>query len=145
VLDVGDRSPVLAWRMTATPASASHRCHRLGPDVACPADEQTAYQIQAANSVADLNSGDLIWESGKVASSDQSGVPYAGSTLESREQVVWRVRVWDADGAPSDWSSPRSWEMGLQPEQQGGQLDRSRPTTSAEYGLVCAELACRCG
>jgi alpha-L-rhamnosidase len=119
LFDVGDRSPVLAWRMTATPASASHRC-KSGPDVACPADKQTAYQIQAANSVADLNSGNLLWDSGKRASSDQSGVPYAGSTLESGEQVVWRVRVWDADGAPSDWSSPRSWEMGLLEQSDWG-------------------------
>lgn len=37
VLDVGDRSPVLAWRMTATPASASHRCRRSG--------QQTSSQI----------------------------------------------------------------------------------------------------
>ena len=113
LLGVGDPSPVLSWRMKATRASASHRCHRSGPEVACPADEQTAYQLQAANSVSDLNRGDLIWDSGKVAGGVQSGVPYAGPELSSREAVVWRVRVWDADGAPSGWSGPGAWEMGL--------------------------------
>jgi alpha-L-rhamnosidase len=111
-IGLGDPSPVLAWRMRAR-SEASHRCQRSGPEVACPADEQTAFQIQAANSHRDLTRGDLIWDSGKVAGSAQAGIPYAGRDLSSREQVVWRVRVWDAEGAPSAWSSPARWEMGL--------------------------------
>jgi hypothetical protein len=113
LLGLGDSSPILSWRMKATPSSASHPCQTSGPEVACPADEQTAYQIQAANSVRKLNRGNLIWDSGQVASSVQSGVPYGGPELGSREPVVWRVRVWDADGEPSDWSKPAVWEMGL--------------------------------
>jgi alpha-L-rhamnosidase len=119
-LGLDDPSPILAWRMKATPPSSSHRCHRSGPGVACPADEQTAYQIQAANSSEDLQNGNLIWDSGKVTSSSQSGVPYAGEALSSREQVVWRVRVWDADGAPSSWSAPAHWEMGLMEQSDWG-------------------------
>ena len=106
--------------MKATPSSNSHPCQRSGPQVACPADEQTAYQIQAANSVSGLNAGNLIWDSGKVAGDAQSGVAYAGDELSSREQVVWRVRVWDADGAPSAWSAPGAWEMGLLAQSDWG-------------------------
>jgi alpha-L-rhamnosidase len=119
-IGLDDASPILAWRMRATPSSASHRCHRSGPEIACPADEQTAYQIQAANSTRDLDDGDLIWDSGKIASSVQSGVPYAGEELRSRERVVWRVRAWDADGAPSAWSKPARWEMGLLQQSDWG-------------------------
>ena len=121
LLGVGDPTPILSWRMRATQAAGSHRCHRSGPEVACPADEQTAYQIQAANSVRALNQGNLIWDSGIVAGSEQSSVPYAGEELSSREQVVWRVRVWDADGEPSDWSEPGAWEMGLLEQSDWGE------------------------
>ena len=62
--------PILSWRMRATPSAGSHPCPRSGPEVACPADEQTAYQIQAANSVPELNQGNLIWDSGSVAGSE---------------------------------------------------------------------------
>jgi len=121
LLGVGDPSPILSWRMEETSSSsASQRCRRSGPEVACPADEQTAYQLQAANSGSDLRRGNLIWDSGKVDGSVQSGVPYAGPDLSSREAVVWRVRVWDADGAPSAWSEPSAWEMGLLEQSDWG-------------------------
>ena len=94
-LGLGDPSPILGWRMRATPASLDHACQSSGPELACPADVQTAYQIQVAN---DPNFANLIWDSGKVESSAQSAVPYAGSALGSRERAVWRVRVWGADG-----------------------------------------------
>jgi alpha-L-rhamnosidase len=118
-IGLGDPSPVLAWRMRAK-RHGSHRCERSGPEVACPADRQTAYQIQAAESRHDLLRHDLVWDSGKVASSAQAGIPYAGDELRSRKQVVWRVRVWDAEGAPSEWSSPSRWEMGLLQQSDWG-------------------------
>jgi alpha-L-rhamnosidase len=116
-LGLGDPSPILAWRIEETPAASSHRCRRSGPQVPCPADEQTAYQIQVAERLRDFDAGDLLWDSGKVAGGVQSGVRYAGEELRSRQHVAWRVRVWDADGAPSDWKSTGRWEMGLM--QQG--------------------------
>jgi alpha-L-rhamnosidase len=112
-LGLDDPSPIFSWRMQETPAAMSHPCRRSGPEVACPADRQTAYQIQVANKLRDFDGGDLVWDSGKVASDAQSGVRYGGRELRSREQVVWRVRVWDADGAPSEWKSTGRWEVGL--------------------------------
>lgn len=112
-LGIGDTTPILSWRMRETVFARAHRCYRSGPQVACPGDVQTAYQVQAANSVGALNGGNLIWDSGKVPSSQQSGVVYAGAPLVSREPVAWRVRVWDADGKASAWSATGSWEMGL--------------------------------
>ncbi len=75
---------------------------------------QTAYQILVANSAAALKArrGDL-WDSGKVASDASTQVEYAGRPLGSGLRVWWTVRVWDRDGAPSSYSAPARWQMGL--------------------------------
>lgn len=119
-LGIDDPHPLLAWQMAETARAAAHPCYRAYARLACPGDRQTAYQVQAAASEGDLTRGRLIWDSGKVASAVQSGVRYAGRSLGSREQVVWRVRVWDADARPSEWSRPSSWEMGLLDQSDWG-------------------------
>jgi len=98
-LSLDNLRPLLSWRMAAARSAA--------------ADRQTAYQVQVAGSVRGLDQNRLTWDSGKVASAVQSGVPYSGRPLISRERLVWRVRVWDADHRCSPWSEPSSWEMGL--------------------------------
>jgi alpha-L-rhamnosidase len=112
-LGIDNPAPSLGWRMTPATRSAGHPCLRPGSRAACPADAQTAYQIQVAASPSELTRGRLIWDSGKVSSAVQSGVRYGGRPPESRQKVAWHVRVWDADRQPSDWSEPSSWEMGL--------------------------------
>jgi alpha-L-rhamnosidase len=75
---------------------------------------QSAYQIQVARSERDLRSGrDLVWDSGRVDSAESVHRVYGGPPPRSRDAFVWRVRVWDASGASSDWSEPATWEMGL--------------------------------
>ncbi len=63
-------------------------------------DRQTAYEILAASSksLLEKDKGDL-WDSGKVVSDDTIQIPYAGTALKSSEQVFWKVRAWDAEGA----------------------------------------------
>lgn len=112
-LGIDNPQPALGWRMAETPHGTTHRCRRPGSYAVCPADRQTAYQVQAAGSDTDLRRGRLLWDSGRIPSADQTGVRYAGRPLGSRDRVVWRVRVWDADRQPSDWSATSSWEMGL--------------------------------
>ncbi|MEV4840958.1 family 78 glycoside hydrolase catalytic domain [Nonomuraea sp. NPDC049486] len=112
-LGIDATAHLLSWRMTETRQGAAHPCHRRPSPAVCPADAQTAYQIQAAASEADLRHGRLIWDSGKVSSAVQSGVRYGGRPPRSREKVSWQVRVWDAGGTPSSWSRPSSWEIGL--------------------------------
>ncbi|RYZ16528.1 MAG: alpha-L-rhamnosidase, partial [Myxococcaceae bacterium] len=77
-------------------------------------DSQTAYQILAASSAAMLaaDTGDL-WDSGKVMSAEQTHVAYNGQALTSSRKVHWKVRVWDAAGVASAWSTPATWTMGL--------------------------------
>ncbi|MEO6082305.1 MAG: family 78 glycoside hydrolase catalytic domain [Umezawaea sp.] len=119
-LGIDDPNPLLAWQMAETRSAARHPCHRPSARVACPGDRQTAYRIQTAASEQDLRKGRLTWDSGKVESAEQSGIRYGGKPLASRDRVVWRVRVWDANSRPSDWSPPWAWEMGLLQQNDWG-------------------------
>ncbi len=79
-----------------------------------PAAKQTAYRIRVATSIGTLSTDKPdLWDSGKVESSDQVGIVYAGKPLTSRTQAVWDVTIWDANGNPSDPSQPARFEMGL--------------------------------
>jgi alpha-L-rhamnosidase len=76
--------------------------------------KQSAYQILVASSPADLKSDKAdIWDSGKVGSDQSVNVDYAGKQLSSEEGCYWKVKVWDQDGAASDWSPVSQWTMGL--------------------------------
>ncbi len=78
------------------------------------AQYQSAYQIQAASDPDLLLSGTPdLWDTGKVASSITSHIPYDGKPLISQQAVYWRVRVWDQQDQESDFCSPVFWEMGL--------------------------------
>jgi alpha-L-rhamnosidase len=75
---------------------------------------QMAYELRAATSVDGLEIADL-WDTGKVNSGRSNNVNYGGTSPGSRQRVYWQVRVWtDLDpSAPSAWSAPAFWEMGL--------------------------------
>jgi alpha-L-rhamnosidase len=95
---LGNAQPRLSWKLV------SDR----------PGEVQTAYEIRAANSTAALAAGQFnLGDSGKVSSNQSVLVPWSGLPLASRSQVFWQVRVWDKDGAPSAWSDPASFELGL--------------------------------
>jgi len=68
--------------------------------------KQTAYQI-----IAKVN-GRIVWNSGKVASSSMTHIPYGGRELRSRERVYWSVKLWDEDGIGGEISHS-FFEMGL--------------------------------
>ena len=76
--------------------------------------KQTAYRILVASTTTGLQSGKGdLWDSGKVASSQTVHVVYDGKPMPSRQRCYWKVRVWDRDGKPSEWSQSASWSMGL--------------------------------
>lgn len=96
-LDVDERSPRLSWQLTGSR-------HDL---------RQSAYQILAARTKADLEKGRLVWDSGKVASDQSIHVPYAGQRLESRGRYFWKVRVWTNQQDAPLQSPVAGWAMGL--------------------------------
>lgn len=75
---------------------------------------QSAYRIMAASSEALLekDAADL-WDSGKTMSSESCHVLYGGDSLSSRQEVYWKVMVWDEDGRPSSWSRTAEFNMAL--------------------------------
>ena len=62
-------------------------------------EKQTAYQIVTES-----------WDSGRVESASMQAV--CPKELHSRERVNWRVRLWDENGEPGDWSGA-FFETGL--------------------------------
>mgnify|MGYP002353546035 FL=1 len=102
-----------------------HLSDPLGIDAAAPrlswiitserrGEVQTAYEVLVASSpeLLERGEGDL-WNSGKVASAQSVLVPYAGKPLSSLQRCHWKVRVWDREGRPTEWSAPAMWSMGL--------------------------------
>lgn len=78
------------------------------------AQRQIAYRVLVASSPELLtnDTGDL-WDSGKVASNATMQILYAGKPLESGAGCWWKVQAWNKDDAPSAWSEPATWTMGL--------------------------------
>ena len=98
-LTVGDRDRPL--NVEGTPAFGWMPSSSKGDDV------QTAYQLKVTKA-----DGTSVWDSGKVASSAQSYVPYGGPALANGEAYEWSVRTWDRDDEASPTASGR-FETGL--------------------------------
>jgi hypothetical protein len=109
---------------------------------------ESAYEIQVHRE----SSGAEVWDSGKVASSQQSYVAYAGAALAAGESYTWRVRTWDRSDAGSAWSADGAFDTALtndargwpsmstpsrvssgplRPAPSGGRARTCRPTTSS--------------
>jgi len=72
---------------------------------------QTAYRL----TVTDVDSGAILWDSGKVASDATQLIPYGGEPLLSDAVLDWTVEVWD-EAARSTRSQPARIFTGLQGE-----------------------------
>ena len=97
-LDVDSARPRLSWTLQSTERGQI----------------QAAYQVLAATSIEALTEAATdLWNSGRVTGSQMHLIAYGGEPLISSQQVYWKVRVWDGDGASSAWSTPATWTMGL--------------------------------
>ena len=76
---------------------------------------QTAYCILVSSTKELLhkNIGDL-WDSGKVPLMKIiMPLRTVELILSSRQELFWKVKVWDKNDIASEWSEIASWEMGL--------------------------------
>lgn len=70
---------------------------------------QKGFHIKLAKSDTDLiNSTNLVWDSGKILSSQSHLIPYSGNSLESSQIYWWTVTVWDQNDN-SFYSEPKKF------------------------------------
>lgn len=69
---------------------------------------QSAYKIEVRDAA-----GEIVWDSRKVTSAQQSYVDYAGEKLEPGSRYTWRVMAWDSGKLPSRWSARAAFETGI--------------------------------
>lgn len=106
----------LKCEMRSNPLGIDTKTPRLGWVIESPrrAQRQSAFQVLAATTISLLEAGKAdLWDSGKRAGEQSIQIPYEGKPLASNQQVYWTVRVWDAQGNPSQWATPASWTTAL--------------------------------
>lgn len=84
---------------------------------------QSAYHLQIASSEEGLTAGKAdVWDSGKVESSQSTGIFIEKLPLKSRTKYFWRVKIWDNYGAESPWSETSTFETAFlsQSDWHGG-------------------------
>lgn len=100
--------------MKAIHLRTEYLCDPIGIDITVPrfywncdgGVRQSAYQIICKRN------GETVWNSGRVASSAMSHIPYEGKSLGSRDIVTWSVKLWDENGTGGEIES--AWfEMGF--------------------------------
>ena len=74
---------------------------------------QQAYRVVVSGPVVGSGSAPVVWDSGKVISSDQASVPYAGPALAPDTAYRWTVQTWDASGRAGPTAAVATFETGL--------------------------------
>lgn len=93
-----EKIPVFRWTLVSSERGAS----------------QTAYQLVLDRDERNLSrEKDCIWNSGKVFSDESFGVRFAGDDLKPSQKYYWKVRIWDNNGKPSEWSRTAFFITGL--------------------------------
>lgn len=97
-IGIGIPSPLLSWELLS----------ELNDQA------QSAYEIQVTTSEEHLLQGkSLLWKTGIKRSSQTANIPYEGKTLRSFTRYYWRVRVYNTQGEPSQWSTPAFFETSM--------------------------------
>jgi len=73
---------------------------------------QTAYQIQVASRLENLQNGRAdVWDSGEVISDESVAVKFGGAPLQAGSVYFWQARTWN-NGDPSSYSAPKAFVTG---------------------------------
>jgi alpha-L-rhamnosidase len=72
---------------------------------------QSAYEIEVSNQ-PDTKSP-ALWSTGKVSSNENTNIEYTGPALHSFSRYYWRVRAFDQNNSPSEWSSYAWFETAM--------------------------------
>jgi alpha-L-rhamnosidase len=76
--------------------------------------QQTAFQLLVATDPALLTEQRAdVWNSDILHSQQSVLVPFDGAQLQSSKAYFWKVRIWDKDGLPTDWSPAARFVTGL--------------------------------
>lgn len=100
--------------MRAIRLKTEHLSDPVGVDLSAPrlfwncegGKKQTAYQLVAAD-----DGGSVLWDSGMVESAVMCA-KWGGAPVPPKTSVIWKVRLWDENGAAGDWSEA-SFETGI--------------------------------
>jgi len=92
------RQPLLSWTIESTENGAL----------------QSAYEIIVSDQKTDIdrNTG-TSWSTGKVSSGETVFITYEGAQLKPFTRYYWKVRVYDGQGTPSDWSRTSWFETAM--------------------------------
>ena len=102
-----------------------------------PGEVQTAYQVR----VREAATGRQVWDSGQVASDQQSYVEHDGPDLAPGTAYTWQVRTWDRTDRVSPWSGAARFETGIGDADWEGAAWIRRATTEADdYTLARTEV-----
>ena len=99
--------------MKALNLKTAHLRNPLGIDVICPFLSWTVEEgiIQTAYQITALCGGEKVWDTGKRSGSNMHDI-YEGPA-ESRKRIEWRVRLWDENDIPGDYSETAFFEYAL--------------------------------
>lgn len=92
-LSLGDMAPRFSWRVEGA--------------------AQTACRVAVARDAAALARGDLLWDSGRIASARSFDVAYKGPALGQRQRAVWQAQVWTEGGRAPLRTPMAAFETGL--------------------------------
>jgi alpha-L-rhamnosidase len=75
---------------------------------------QTAFQIIVSSDKksSEKLKGD-VWDSGKINSGANAWIKYGGKELEPGKEYYWKIKAWDKDNNPTEWSETGAFITGL--------------------------------
>lgn len=116
-LGIDPASPRLSWRLDEPRRGA----------------RQTAYQINVECE------GQLVWDSGKVASDQSVHVDYGGPRLRSRQLLSWKVRAWETTPSSLSWIvtvPPNTTATIWVPADEGAAITESGLPVNSSVGVT---------